>query len=128
MKKYNTFQFKILWFRLVSVSAESYGQILSFGFGIGPKPKRWFRSYTTPQNYKPPGLWRKKSQIKVSFSIELMCIYPFCNCASYGISFFNSPPSFSWLRVTSSKQQKSFALRGYLHNSFFKFYFELQRF
>jgi hypothetical protein len=47
MKKYNAFQFKILWFRLVSVSAESYGQILSFGFGIGPKPKRWFRSYTT---------------------------------------------------------------------------------
>ena len=43
MKKYNTFQFKIF---SVSVSAESYGQILSFGFGIGPKPKRWFRSYT----------------------------------------------------------------------------------
>ena len=38
MKKYNAFQFKILRFRLVSVSAKSYGQILSFGFGIGPKP------------------------------------------------------------------------------------------
>ena len=46
-EKYNAFQFKILRFRLVSVPAESYGQILSLGFGIGPKPKRWFRSYTT---------------------------------------------------------------------------------
>ena len=44
---YNVFQHKILWFRFVSVSAESFGQIFSFGFGIGPKPKRWFRSYTT---------------------------------------------------------------------------------
>ena len=44
---YNVLQHKILWFRFVSVSAESFGQIFSFGFGIGPKPKRWFRSYTT---------------------------------------------------------------------------------
>ena len=33
-------------FQLVLVSAESYGQILSFGFGMGPKPERWFWSYT----------------------------------------------------------------------------------
>ena len=44
-KKYDAFQFKILGFRLVSVSAESYDYILSFCFGIWPKPKRWFRSY-----------------------------------------------------------------------------------
>ena len=44
---YNVLQHKILWFWFVSVSAESFGQIFSFGFGIGPKPKRWFRSYTT---------------------------------------------------------------------------------
>ena len=50
-KKYNTFQFKILQFRLVSVSAESYGQILSFSFGTGPKPKRWFRSYTNKYSH-----------------------------------------------------------------------------
>ena len=48
---YNVLQHKILWFRFVSVSAESFGQIFSFGFGIGPKPKRWFRSYTSMYHY-----------------------------------------------------------------------------
>ena len=43
----NTFQFKILWFRLVSVLAKSFGQFAVSVLVSEPKPKRWFRSYTS---------------------------------------------------------------------------------
>ena len=46
MWKYNAFQFKIVQFWLVSVSAESFGQFSVSVSVSGPKPKRWFRSYT----------------------------------------------------------------------------------
>ena len=45
-KKYYAFQFKTLRFRLVLIATESYCQVLSFVFGIGPKTKMWFRWYT----------------------------------------------------------------------------------
>ena len=42
----NAFQFKILWFRLVSVSAKGFGQFSVSVSVSDPKPKRWFRSCT----------------------------------------------------------------------------------
>ena len=44
---YDPFQFKILCFWLVSVSAKSFGQFPVSVSVSEPKPKRWFRSYTT---------------------------------------------------------------------------------
>ena len=43
----NFFQSKILWFRIVSVSAKSFGQFSVSVSVSEPKPKRWFQSYTT---------------------------------------------------------------------------------
>ena len=61
VKKNIAFQYKIVQFRLVLVSAKSYGQILSFSFSfsIGPKPKRWFWSYTNPKASKRVD-WKSK--------------------------------------------------------------------
>ena len=42
----NAFQFKILWFRLVSVSVKSFGQFPNSVSVSEPEPIRWFRSYT----------------------------------------------------------------------------------
>ena len=42
----NAFQFKILWFRSVSVSTKSFGQFSVSVSVSEPKPKRWFQSCT----------------------------------------------------------------------------------
>ena len=44
--------------------------IFSFGFGIGPKPKRWFRSYTLSFYQIEP--WKHKSRFKQTASLKIL--------------------------------------------------------